>query len=127
MSEQQETKKPAGARRNNRYRFGVKNQGAKSTYKSKVVGLEEDIFDVGAMSNPAKYSKSLKSIENYIQKTYKKPDDIVKAIQLLKWPALEYPRQPKKSECVDEIGDPDEDAFEMAKFEWKEEYKEMKV
>ncbi len=25
-------------------------------------------------------SKSLKSIENYIQKTYKMPDDIVKAI-----------------------------------------------
>jgi hypothetical protein len=128
MSEQQETKKPMGAGRKNRYRFGLRNQGAKSTYKSKkFVGLEEDIFDVGAMSDPAKYSKSLKSIENYIQKTYKKPDDIVKAIQLLKRPTLEYPRQSKKSECVDENGDPDEDAFEMAKFEWKEEYKGMKV
>ena len=74
MSEQQETKKPAGAGQKNRYRFGLRNQGAKSTYKSKVVRLEEDIFDVGAMSDPAKYSKSLKSIENYIQKTYKKPD-----------------------------------------------------
>ena len=120
-------KKPAGAGRKNRYRFGPRNQRAKLTYKSKVVGLKEDIFNVGAMSDPAKYSKSLKSIENYIQKTYKKPDDIIKAIQLLKRLTLEYPRQPKKSECVDENGDPDEDAFEMAKFEWKEEYKEMKV
>jgi hypothetical protein len=47
------------------------------------VGLEEDVFDVGALSDPAKYNKSLKSIENYIQKTYKKPDDIVKALQQL--------------------------------------------
>ena len=70
MSEQHETKKPVAAVRKNRYRFGLRNQGTKSTYKSKVVGLEEDIFDVGALSDPAKYSKSLKSIENYIQKTY---------------------------------------------------------
>jgi hypothetical protein len=117
MSEQQETKKPAAAGRKNRYRFGLRNQGTKSSYKSKVVGLEDDIFDVGALSDPAKYSKSLKSIENYIQKTYKKPDDIAKAIQQLKRPALDYPKQPKKSECLDENGDPDDDAFELAKFE----------
>ena len=127
MSEQQETKKPAAAGQKNRYRFGLRNQGTKSNYKSKVVGIEDDIFDVGALSDPAKYSKSLKSIENYIQKTYKKPDDIVKAIQQLKQPVLDYPKQPKKSECVDENGDPDDDAFELAKFEWKEEYKGMKV
>jgi hypothetical protein len=39
---------------------------------------------VGALSNPEKFSKSLKSIENYIQKTYKMSDDIVKAIQQMK-------------------------------------------
>ena len=104
MSEEQETKKPAAAGQKNRYRFGMRNQGTKSTYKSKVAGLEEDVLNVGALSNPAKYSKLLKSIENYIQKTYKKPDDIVKAIQQLKQPTLDYPKQPKKSECIDKDG-----------------------
>ncbi len=42
-------------------------------YKSAVVGLENDTFDVGAWSDPAKFSKSLRNIENYIQKTYKDP------------------------------------------------------
>jgi hypothetical protein len=30
------------------------------TYKSKVAGLEDNIFDVGAASDPAKFSKLLK-------------------------------------------------------------------
>ncbi len=81
---------------------------------------------MGASSDPAKFSKLLKSIENYIQKTYKKPDDIVKAIQKLKQPMLDYPRQPKKSECMDDDGDINDNAFKLAKFEWKEEYKVMK-
>ena len=56
----------------------------RSTYKSKVQGLENNTFDVGASSNPAKFSKLLKNIENYIQKTYKDLDDIVKTIQKMK-------------------------------------------
>jgi hypothetical protein len=53
----------------------------RTTYKRKVAGLEDDIFDVGAASDPAKFSKSLKNIENYIQKTYRSPDDMVKTLQ----------------------------------------------
>ena len=87
------------------------------------IGLEEDTFDVGASSDPAKFSKSLKSIENYIQKTYKMPDDIVKAIQQMKRPMLPYPDKPTKAQCVDNQGDFDEDEFEMAKFTWKEDYR----
>jgi hypothetical protein len=34
------------------------------TYKSKVAGLEDNIFDVGAASNPARFSKLLENIEN---------------------------------------------------------------
>jgi hypothetical protein len=41
----------------------------RTTYKSKVAGLEDDTFDVGAASNPTKFSKLLENIENYIQKT----------------------------------------------------------
>jgi hypothetical protein len=54
---------------------------AKLDYKSAVVGLENDTFDVGVWSEPAKFSKLLRNIKNYIQKTYKEPDDIVKTIQ----------------------------------------------
>ncbi len=38
-------------------------------YKSAIVGLENDTFDVGAWSGPAKFSKLLRNIKNYIQKT----------------------------------------------------------
>ena len=57
-------KKPAVAAWKKNYRFGNRtgHSGSKSTYKSKVVGLDEDTFDVGASSNPANFSRSLKSI-----------------------------------------------------------------
>jgi hypothetical protein len=76
MAEQE--KKPAGNRA---------GQSGPKIFKSNVIGLEEDTFDVGASSDPAKFSKSLKS--NYIQKTYKMPDDIAKAIQQMKRPTLD--------------------------------------
>ncbi len=68
MAEQE--KKPVTAVRKKNYRFGNRagQWGPKSTYKSKVIRLEEDTVDVGGSSDPAKYCKSLKSIENYIKK-----------------------------------------------------------
>jgi hypothetical protein len=68
----------------------------------------------------------LKSIENYIQKNYKTCNDIVKAIQKLSRPTLDCPKQPTIAEHTDNNGDFDEDAFDMAKFAWKEDYKGMK-
>jgi hypothetical protein len=107
------------------YWFGNRagQAGAKSTFKSKVTELEEDTFDVGASSDPARFSKSLKAIEMYIQKTYKMPDNIVKSIQQMKRPTLAFPAKPTKATCVDENNLFDEDEYEMAKFTWKEEYK----
>jgi hypothetical protein len=127
MAEQE--KKPAVAARKNNYRFGNKTGQSASnpTYMSKVVGLEEDTFDVGASSYPAKFSKLLKSIENYIQKTYKLPNDIMKAIQQMKHPTLSYPNKPDKTKCVDAAGQFDEDEYKMAKFTWKEDYKAMRA
>ncbi len=77
-------------------------------YKSAVVGLKNDTFDVGAWSDPEKFSKSLRNIENYIQKTYKEPNDIVKTIQQMKKADLAYPGKPKKDdpECLDDSGEP---------------------
>ena len=41
---------------------------------------------------------------------------------------LGYPERPKKTdkECCESSGDPDADAFNMAVFAWKEDYKSMK-
>jgi hypothetical protein len=130
MAEQE--KKPGGAdgKKKKFYngRFARGATAGRSTYKSKVQGLENDTFDVGASSDPAKFSKSLKNIENYIQKTYKDPDDMVKTIQKMKKVSLSYPEKPKKTDadCLDSSGDPDPDAFDMALFAWKEDYESMK-
>ena len=82
MAEQE--KKPGGAdgKKKKFYRWFAKGATlGRSTYKSKVQGLESNTFDVGASSDPAKFSKSLKNIQNYIQNTYKDPGDMVKTIQ----------------------------------------------
>jgi hypothetical protein len=99
----------------------------RTTYKSKVAGLEDNTFDVGAASDPAKFSKLLKNKENYIQKTYRSPDDMVKTLQNMKKVTLSYLTKPKKQypQCCDKDGNPDEDMFEMAVFAWKEDYKSM--
>jgi hypothetical protein len=126
----EEEKKPGGLDNRKKKFYGRFAKGAAggSTYKSKVQGLENDTFNVGASSNPAKFSKLLKNIENYIQKTYKDPDDMVKTIQQMKRGILNYLEKPKKTDaaCCDANGDPDPDMFEMAVFAWKEDYKSMK-
>jgi hypothetical protein len=72
--------------------------------------------NVGGSSDPAKYSKSLKSIETYIQRIYKMPDDIVKAIQNMIRPSFDPPEKTDKSKCLDDAGKFDPDEFKMAKF-----------
>ena len=61
--------------------------------------------------------------------TYKDPDDMVKTIQKMNKASLSYPKRPKKTDkdCCDSNGDPDPDAFDMAIFAWKEEYKSIKL
>jgi hypothetical protein len=111
----------------NRYRFNNwGNQATKTSYKSKIAKLKDELFDLGAAGNPAKFSKSLKSIENYIQMDYKTCNDIVKAIQQLKCPTLNYPKQPMRASYANASGNVDKDKFKMAKFARKEDYKGMK-
>ncbi len=106
---------PGGEGKKKRYRcaFAQGAATAKLDYKSAVVGLENDTFDVGAWSDPARFSKPLRNIENYIQKTYKEPDDIVKTIQQMKNAVIAYLVKPKKDdpECLDNSRNPDPDAF----------------
>ena len=91
-------------------------------------GLENDTFNVGASSNPAKFTKLLKNIEQYIQKTYKDPDNMVKTIQQMKRVILNYTKKPNKTDaaCCNTNGDPDPDMFKMAVFPWQEDYKMIK-
>ncbi len=70
----------------------------RTTYKSKVAGLEDDTFDVGAASNPNKFSKSLKNMKNYIQKTYRSPDNMVETLLQMKRVTLSYQAKPKKQD-----------------------------
>jgi hypothetical protein len=131
MTEQE--KKPGGADGKKKKFYGGRIAkgvtAGRSTYKNEVQGLENDTFDVGASIDPAKFSKSLKNIENYIQKIYKDPDDMVKAIQKMKKASLSCPERPKNTEkdCCDSNGDPDPDVFAMAVFAWKEDSKSMKL
>ncbi len=78
--------------------------------------MENNTFDVGAASNPAKFSKMLKNIKNYIQKTYRSPDDMVTTLQQMKRVRLSYRTKPKKQDpqCCGEDGSPNLDAFNMA-------------
>ena len=126
MTDQQEQKKPAAAAKGEwQRRYGGRTPtGRVSGYKSKVDGLKYNTFDVGASSDPAKYSKSLKSIETYIQKSYKRPDYIVKALQNMSRLQLSPPTKPSKADHTDENGNPDKDLFDMAVYEWKEAHKD---
>ena len=61
--------------------------------------------------------------------TYKEPNDIVKTIQQMKKVDVAYPAKKLNKddpEYLDNSGDPDPDAFEMAVFAWNEDYKSMK-
>jgi hypothetical protein len=114
-------KKTAGAENKKKKFYGRYAKGIaarRTTYKSKVAGLEDDTFNVRAASNPAKFSKSLKTIENCIQKTYRSPDDMVKMLQQMKKVSLSSLTKPKKQhpQCCNKDGNPDADVFGMAVF-----------
>jgi hypothetical protein len=80
---EQEQKKPATTERSkwrgNRYMR--RNQVSRGNYKSRQEGLEDNTFNVGVSSDLAMFSKLLKNVETYIQKNYKSPNNIVKALQ----------------------------------------------
>ena len=97
MAEQE--KKPGAADGKKKKFYGRFAKGAtlgRGTYKSDVQGLESDTFDVRASSNPVKFSKLLKNIMNYIQKTYKDPVNMVKTIQKMKRVNLGYPKRAQR-------------------------------
>ncbi len=101
---------------------------SRGNYKSRLEGLEYDTFNVGASSDPVKFSKLLKNIETYIQKNYKSLNDIMKALQQMDGqPTLNYPAMPSKKDYKGKDGNKDPVAFKMAVFVWKEDYKAKRV
>jgi hypothetical protein len=99
----EEDKRPAvGARKkkNNYNRFGGRPfPQSKSPYTTNVAEIKDNTFNVGGSSNPAKYSKLLKSIKTYIQRTYEMPDNIVKGIQNMIRPSFNPPEKTDKSKA----------------------------
>jgi hypothetical protein len=79
------------------------------------------------LSNPAKFNKSLTNIETNIKKTYKSLHNIMKALQQMAQPTLDYPAMPSKRKKKDKDGNKDPVAFKMAVFAWKEDYKVMRA
>jgi hypothetical protein len=62
MAEQEKKPGKGDGRKKKFYgRFAKRGMVGRSTYKSKVQGLENNTFNVGASSNPAKFSKLLKN------------------------------------------------------------------
>ena len=55
--EQEKKHGKADNRKEKFYGRFAKGAACRSTYKNKVQGLENDTFDVGASSNPTKFSK----------------------------------------------------------------------
>jgi hypothetical protein len=104
MAEQE--KKLAVGGKKKHFKFGGRPnpQSKSSPYTRNVAKIKDDIFNVGATSNPAKFTKSLKNIETYIQRMYKMPDNIVKASQKMKKPTFDPPEKPDKSKCMDSVG-----------------------
>ena len=127
----QQENKPAGAngKKKKFYRTAKGGVTRKTSYKSQLVGLENDTFEVGASSDPAKFSKLLKNIENFIcWITHKIPNNMVKTIQQKERATLNYLIKPNKGDahCLVEGGNPDFNAFDMVVFAWKEDEKSMK-
>ncbi len=52
MAEQEDKPAIAAQRKNHQFRNRAGQSTQKLTYKSKVIGLGEDMFDVGASSDP---------------------------------------------------------------------------
>jgi hypothetical protein len=124
-------KKQAGAKNKKKKFYGRYAKGmaaGRTMYKSKTARMEDDTFNVGAASDPAKFNNSLKNRENYIQKTYRSPDNMVKTLQQMKKVTLSYPTKPKNQDqqSCNKDGNPDTDMFKMAVFAWKEDFKSMK-
>ncbi len=67
----------------------------------------------------------LKSIETYIQRTYKMPDDIVKAIQNMIRPSFDPPEKTDKSKCLDNAEKINPEKLKMVEFTWKEDWRMM--
>jgi hypothetical protein len=125
----EQEKKPAAAGKKKHCRFcGRPNPQPKSSpYTSNVGEIKDNIFDVGTTNNPAKFTKSLKNVETYIQRAYKMPDNIVKAIQKMKKPTFNPPEKLDNRKCVDSAGSYDADEYNMAKFTWKDDWKLVKT
>ncbi len=98
MAECEKKMAVAGKKKHNTFGGRPNPQPKSSPYTSNVVEIKDNIFNVDATSDPANFTKSLKNIETYIQRTYKMPDDIVTAIQKMKKPTFDPPGETRQEQ-----------------------------
>ena len=77
-------------------KFNPKGQDGKrkmiacKTFKSKVKGLEEAVFESGVMKHATQFTETLKEIAKYVQKKYN--NDVAKMIKDVEHPIFNFPR-----------------------------------
>ena len=61
-------------------------------FKSKVEGLEDAVFESGAVKHAAQFTKTLEEIANYMEKKYN--SNVAKMIKVVERPIFEFPVRP---------------------------------
>ena len=107
--------------------FNPKGQDGKrksvvyKTFKGKVEGLEEAIFESRAVKHAAQFTKTLEEIAKYVQKKYN--SDVAKMMKDVERPKFDFPARPVTKIVVNSDGTTTQEKInEMDIFIWKKNY-----
>ena len=90
-------------------------------FKGKTEGLEDAIFESGAVRHAAQFTKTVEALADYVQVKFNA--DVATAIRDIERPAILMPKLPMKKKIVKEDGTTIEEEFnEVEVFMWKKEY-----
>ena len=85
-------------------------------------GLEDAVFENGAVKHAAQFTKTLEEIANYVQKKHN--SDVAKMIKDVERPVLEFPARPIPKTILNSDGTITlEKVDEMDSYVWKKDYK----
>ena len=90
-------------------------------FRSKIDGLEDAVFESGAVKHAAQFTKTLEEIANYVQRKYN--SDVAKMIKDVERPVFEFPPRPLPKTIVNPDGTiTTEKVDEMDIYIWKKGY-----
>ena len=100
----------------------MNNEEIKQGGESKVEGLEDAVFESGAMKHAAQFTNMLEEITNYVQKKYN--SDVAKMIKDMERPVFEFPVRPLPKTILNSDGTIiQEKVDEIDIYIWKNDYK----